>query len=405
MSLPIPLELVEYAIDSLHDHIHALAACALASRAFLSRARFHIWREVTVPVEADPLHVRMETLLEIWDANPDIAPIVQSLTLKGVLSPQPRHRIQEYWDDPGGTMLLWEKLPNLRVLKFVQLNFSNGLHQLTPFAYSLPNLEELALADFNAVPQRGHPTSSPYRSSIVQLHTTPKLKRLSLTGGWVLWLFLEDLANLLLEPGMHAPLEALDLSCVVKSMNTRLLPHHLTKTLPSQAWAPVIASLAQTLRHCTLGLLAEECYPANLAKLYDSLKQCTLLQSLGLVCDMPHSTDIAGYRPFLILDTLADLPWPFPHLEALSLDLLQSRREPILEGCEEACTKLASAIEDRTRYPQLKRLGVHAKTTRNTVTVEGVLLADEQIDAQEKMFRSCFGRVEAVGVQVEVSVA
>ncbi|KAM5544371.1 hypothetical protein V8D89_002031 [Ganoderma adspersum] len=409
LALPIPLELVEYAIDSLQDDIHALTACALVSRALLPRARFHIWREVAVPVEADPLHARMQGLLKILDVNPDIAPFVQSLTMKGILSPQPRNRIQEYWDDPDGTMLLWEKLPNLRVLKFVQLNFSNGLHQLIPFAYSLPNLEELALVGFDAVPPRGHPTSPPYRNSIVELHTPPKLKRFSLVGGWALWLFLEDLAKLLLEPGMHAPLETLDLSCIVKSMNTRLLPRHLTETLPSQAWAPVIASLAQTLRHCTLGLLAEECSPANLAKLYGSLRHCTRLQSLSLVCNI-HSTDVVGYRPFLFLDALADLlspagsPSPFPRLETLSLELLQAQ-ELMLQGCAEACTRLARALEDRTRYPHLRRLDVHAKTNRDTGTMEGNLSVEEQIMAQETIFRFCLGQMEASGVLLEVLVA
>lgn len=263
MPLPIPLELVELVIDSVRDDVHALAACALASRAFLPRARFHIWREITVPVESDQPHVRMQALLEILDTNSDIAPLVQSLTLQGVLEPQPRNRVQEYWDDPDGTMRLWENLPNLRVLKLAHLSFNNGLHQLIPFAYSLPNLEEVALIGFDAAPERGHPHSPPYRNSIVERHTPPKLKRLSLNGGWVLWLFLEDLAKLLLEPGMGAPLEALDLSCAARSINTGSLPLHLLPTLPSQAWALVIASLSQTLVHFTFGLLAEECYCAS----------------------------------------------------------------------------------------------------------------------------------------------
>ena len=167
LALPIPLELVEYAIDILQDDIHALTACALVSRALLPRARFHIWRELTVPVQVDPLHARIQGLLELPDANTDTAPPVQSLTLKGVLSPQPQNRIQEHWNNPGGAMLLWEKLPNLRVLKFAQLNFSNGLHQLIPFVYSLPNLEELVPVGFDAVPPRGLPTSPSYRNFIV----------------------------------------------------------------------------------------------------------------------------------------------------------------------------------------------------------------------------------------------
>ncbi|KAI1785164.1 hypothetical protein LXA43DRAFT_1066157 [Ganoderma leucocontextum] len=407
MASILPLELAEYAIDSLHDDVHALAACALASRALRPRARFHIWREITVLVQTHPLHVRMQRLLEILDSNADIAPLVQSLTLRGVLSPQARNRIQEYWDDPTGTMLLWDKLPNLRVLKFAQLNFSNGLHQLLPVVYSLPSLEEVTLADIDAMPPRGHPTCSPYRTSIVKLNAPPKLKRLCLTGGWVLWLFLEDLAKLLLEPRMHAPLEVLDLSCIVKSINSRLLPRHLTETCPTQAWAPVIASVRQTLRHCTLGLLAEECYTANLTNLYSSLKRCTRLQSLGIVCNI-YPACIDGYRPFLFVDALADLlssdprP-PFLELETLSLEFLQAG-ESLLEGCADACTMLASALEDRTRYPHLKRLDVRAKMKANTGANEGSVSIEEEIAAQETMFRSCLGRVEVVGVQLEISV-
>ena len=226
---------------------------------------------------------------------------------------------------------------------------------------------------------------------------------------------------------MHAPLESLDLSCIVKSMNTRLLPRHLTETLPSQAWAPVIASLGQTLRHCALGLLAEECYraslsltscvhaadvspAANLANLYGSLRQCTHLQSLSVVCNI-HPTDVVGYRPFLFLDALADLlssspassPSPFPRLEMLSLELLQAQ-DLMLDGCADACTRLARALEDRTRYPHLKRLHVHAKTNRDTGTMEGNLSVEEQITMQETVFRSCFEKVAAGGVLLEVSM-
>ena len=260
--LRLPIEVVEHTVDFLYDDIHTLTACAVTSRALLPAARFHIWREITVSAESDPPHVRIQALLEILDTNSDIAPLVQSLTLHGSLATQSRNRVREYWDDPDGTMLLWERLPNLHVLKFVQLNFSNGLHQLIPFAYSLPNLEELALADFDAVPQRGHSTSPPYRESIVQLHTSCKLRRLTLSGhwgGWALWLFLENLAKLLLEPGMHAPLETLDLSCVVRSSNLGFANHIRSNICPSLAWAPTIASLGQTLRHCTLGLLEVEC--------------------------------------------------------------------------------------------------------------------------------------------------
>ncbi|PIL25441.1 hypothetical protein GSI_13331 [Ganoderma sinense ZZ0214-1] len=412
MSLPIPAELVEHAIDSLHNDVHALAACALASRALLPRARFHIWRKVTLLVDGDPLHARIQGLLKILDTSPDIAHIVQSLTLNGtgVASSEARNRIHDYWDDPEGAMLLWEKLPNLRILKFVLLSFHNGLYQLIPFACSLPNLEELALIGFDAAPKTVHPASPPSRNSLVQSHTPPKLKRLSLTAGRVSWLFLEDLAKVLLEPGMHAPLETLDLFCSVASLNSRVSPRYSTDAVFSQAWAPVIASLAQTLRHCTLGLLTEDCSPANPAHLYGSLKRCTHLRSLSLVCFV-HPTDTVGHRPSLFLDALADLllspadsPPPFPRFETLSVELLQDY-ELVLDGCADACAKLADALGDRTRYPHLKRVAICAKTLeQHSGPIDDNLSVGEELKEQEALCRSCFGRMEAVGVQVEISI-
>ena len=59
---------------------------------------------------------------------------------------------------------------------------------------------------------------------------------------------------------MHAPLDTLDLSCISRSNNFKLATWDHTDTLPSQAWAPVVATLSPTLRHCTLGLLAAECF-------------------------------------------------------------------------------------------------------------------------------------------------
>ena len=201
--------------------------------------------------------------MEILEANADIAPLVFSLTLKGVLSPQPRNRIRQRWDDPAGTMRLWEKLPNLRVLRLVNLRFNTGLHQFLPVAYSLPRLDELAVVGSIAMLPRECGQDRPsYRESVVALDSSapPSLKRLSVTEGSISWSFLEGLAMLLREPEMHAPLEALDLSCIARSSNFKYASLDRTDTLPSQVWAPVIASLAPTLRRCTLGLLAEECW-------------------------------------------------------------------------------------------------------------------------------------------------
>ena len=229
MPAPIPIELAEHAIDFLYDDVHALAACALASRVLLSAARFHIWRGLVVPVQARPTHSRMQELVEILDATTDIAPIVQSLTLKGVPSSRPANRTQQqHWDDPAGTLRLWERLPNLRVLKFEFMRFDKGLHQLLPVADALPHLEELALINSRAMLPLECETRPPFRDSVAQvvLHSDaasgPKLKRLTVTGGLMSWPFLEDLAKVLLDPRMRVPLDTLDLSCISRSNNFKL---------------------------------------------------------------------------------------------------------------------------------------------------------------------------------------
>ena len=147
ISSNLPIELEECIVDFLHDDVHSLAACALAGRALLPTARFHIWQDLSVPVQTQPQHVRMQGLLEILDGNPAIPPLVRALTLRGVLSPHSRGRIRERWNDPAGTMHLWERFPNLRVLRFVSFKFTMGLHQLLPVAYGLSHLEELAILD------------------------------------------------------------------------------------------------------------------------------------------------------------------------------------------------------------------------------------------------------------------
>lgn len=259
MASILPIEAAEHILDFLHDDVHALAACALASRVLLPAARFHIWREIAVPVQARPVYTQMQGLIEILDANASIAPLVISLTLRGVLSSQPRNRVRQRWDDPARTMRLWERLPNLRVLRFVFLRFCTGLHQLLPVAYALPNLEEIAVVDSTAILSREYSTRPSHGDSVVELDAPPKLKTLRITGGSIAWSFQEGLARLLLEPGMRAPLETLDLSCIVRSSNFKYATWDHTDTLPSQAWAPVLVSVGSTLRHCTLGLLAVEC--------------------------------------------------------------------------------------------------------------------------------------------------
>ena len=270
----LPIEVAEHAIDFLHNDIHTLAACALASRVLLPTARLHMFYILHVPVQTHPTHPRMQALLEILESNAAIAPLVQFLALRGVPMPHARYQIRERWDDPAGTLRLWERFPNLRILAFTFFKFNMGLHQLLPLAYSLPHLEEIIVLGARAILPGEFSARPPYRDSLIAFTPPPKLKRLSIVGGNISWPFLEDLAKLLLEPSMRAPLDTLNLDCIRNSSNFEYATLDYTETLPSQSWAPVIASLAPTLRDCKLGILATECYRTPS---FPSHAMCTVL--------------------------------------------------------------------------------------------------------------------------------
>lgn len=146
---------------------------------------------------------------------------------------------------------------------------------------------------------------------------------------------------------------------------------------------------------------------SNLANLYGSLKRCTHLRSLDIVCNI-FPVDSDSYLPFRFVDMLAELlssgpDAPFPELRSLWLEL-QWAKAPMLQGCADACTKLAVALEDRTRCPHLKRLDVRVKLNKNKAINDGPLSVGEQITTQETLLRSSLGRVELVGVHLEISV-
>ena len=138
------------------------------------------------------------------------------------------------------------------------MRFDKGLHQLLPVVYALPHLEELVLIDSRAILPLECETRPPYRNSVIALdHNTsrPKLQRFTATGGPISRPLLDDLARVLLEPGMHTPLDTPDLSCTSRSNNSKRATWDHTDTLPSHAWAPVLAALSPTLHRCTIGLL------------------------------------------------------------------------------------------------------------------------------------------------------
>ena len=146
--------------------------------------------------------------------------------------------------------------------------------------------------------------------------------------------------------------------------------------------------------------------------LYESLKHCTLLQSLSIQCSVLKriSNDVSGHCPFIFIDTLADVlfsPKSGPHhptlpeLETLSIERMRVSK-PVPPGCADACKNLARALEDRSRCPRLQRLNISVSVILRTREASDTL---REIAEQEPVLRSYFEGVVSSGVQLRVGIS
>ncbi len=124
---------------------------------------------------------------------------------------------------------------------------------------------------------------------------------------------------------------------------------------------------------------------------------------------MIHPMETSGHCPFIFLDMLADVlssdsgpHAPFPELETLSIEWLRAS-EPMPSGCADTCKNLARALEDRSRFPLLRRLNVVVSTNRRTAEISTA--QREEVAAEEPVLRSCFERVALAGVQLQADLS
>lgn len=142
----------------------------------------------------------------------------------------------------------------------------------------------------------------------------------------------------------------------------------------------------------------------NIANLYDSLTQCTHLRSLSIKCSVEiNPLEDSGHCPFIFLGMLVDLlssgpRSPFLELEDLEIVWVHAL-EPIPPGCQDACEKLARALEDRARHARLVRLTIGTRRTPEMSTAQR-----EEAAAQEPVVRSWFERAALGGLKLRVDL-
>ncbi|PIL25493.1 hypothetical protein GSI_13383 [Ganoderma sinense ZZ0214-1] len=239
----LPVEVIERVVDFLHDDIHTLAVCSLICRALLPTTRKHIWSSVHIPVLHDrrPKTRRLAGFLALLDSNPDLPPYVRSLTWA--------------WAASGGSTpawsgfkryRLWEKLPNVRALKFHRIAFF-VIDPILELCRMFPCLEELVLDRVSAVAVGILRTSTQDQAT----YGTRKLKQLSISGA-MSPRHVSALSEALLEEQLHSSLEILDLRCATY-LSCRLGLYPSAKALPL-----LLTELAPHLRSCGIPIYSAE---------------------------------------------------------------------------------------------------------------------------------------------------
>ncbi|KZT71038.1 hypothetical protein DAEQUDRAFT_724793 [Daedalea quercina L-15889] len=128
----LPPELTDLTIDHLYDDEHALSACALTCRAWLTTVRFHRFRHTSI--SCDSTHRLHEVLL----ASPEVPGLVHTLELRGQLGWPPE---SPAWQGASYTFLTL--LPAVTELKLTAVFLEDSVHEA--LVANLMNVARLTL--------------------------------------------------------------------------------------------------------------------------------------------------------------------------------------------------------------------------------------------------------------------
>ena len=247
----LPIELVEEIIDNLRNDLPALSNCALVCRAWLPRAHFHRFADISLSISSLVRGgSRRDKLHEIVGHNASLLLHIHSLHLHAVNilgSSVSWHRVRK-------TPPLCPGLVTLRSLSLSQFEVCT-LTELLPTICALPVLEDLVLDRI-----RVHPCRSPSHIEHVgparQVRACRSLKALRFIGEAIGESILEAessrFASNLMETGALRP----------ESIESLAL---LSGARACAGWVPLLPSMATSLQHCAVSL-HELCVHGELAE-------------------------------------------------------------------------------------------------------------------------------------------
>lgn len=140
MSFPsLPLELVDYIVDYLHDNIPALLACVLACRQFRASSQFHL-------LECISLYewTAVERNLEHLEVAPHVAALITTVRVED------NSPMRSWISGLSSVLTLLSKLSNVRYLAFRGRTYT---HQFQRFAcsemFTLSSVQEVVIEELD----------------------------------------------------------------------------------------------------------------------------------------------------------------------------------------------------------------------------------------------------------------
>ncbi|OBZ73453.1 hypothetical protein A0H81_06663 [Grifola frondosa] len=264
----LPPELTDRVIDHLHDDARSLRACALVCRAWLPRARYHLFHDISLSLSHGRHKLRFERFDRLLECYPHLGYFVRKLSMRGSSSSLPQKSYSRTLARmPNVTNIIWTEAFFHPSAAFDRFKYLTGLHlenygfpSLNDFASlicSLSHLEELSCTSVRAAECTSIVT--PFLFSPL-----PSLRRLHFDNVVMSHIMFTRWIS---TNSMHTHLDSLTLLSI--------LPDHLS------AWIVLVKSAGPSLRRFAVSPQHPHVLGTLLRIDRLDLSPCTQLQSLG----------------------------------------------------------------------------------------------------------------------------
>ncbi|KAI0653092.1 hypothetical protein C8Q70DRAFT_1038849 [Cubamyces menziesii] len=357
----LPLDVFYQIAEMLEGDSFTLRRLALTSRAFLPCARSLLYKNIAIVARSSDAW-RLDLLSRTFRANPQLGALVKSLKLVrlGV------HHLTAYANDRKVWSLTSDFLPfyhlrNLHTLNMQRVMLIRGIDDLIAILGFLPSLKKLVCDD---LVQDGQEPMEPLPHPLPAPHVPlkpppfPVLHELVITDGpWSHWAFARRL--LLNHRGSVAQLESIIVSLRDPTEALWWVPIIRTAGHRLRTVSMSIADTSLRLRYTIRGQNAMPVigtYPNDHAYVFDNLSHCHALRALHLKYRPDETVLASADRPIEELcEVLERSPTPWPYLERLEL-WMADREGAMVSLSDQQCTRLASVLTDRARFPHFSAL-------------------------------------------------